>query len=294
MSKGTLKIGDVIGTSSAFGKIKNLSDFQGNSVKEALPAMPVIVFGFENVPMVGEGFSIFPDVESAKLAMREREIGKKRERVISDNVEESDRRTLNLIIKADVLGSLEAIEGVLANISVENYKLKILKSEVGMVNESDVKLAKGSNAKILAFRVKVNSVAKNLAEREKVKIIIFEVVYELIETARKLIDKMIEPEVVRVDIGRIKILAVFLTEKNRQILGGKVVDGEARKRVSCEIIRNDEKIGEGKIINLQRNKKEAEKVPKGDECGMLHESDVKVQEGDVLALYTKESRKESL
>ena len=294
VSKGTLKIGDVIGTSSAFGKIKNLSDFQGNSVKEALPAMPVIVFGFENVPMVGEGFSIFPDIESAKLAMRKKELGKKRERVISDNVEESDRRTLNLIIKADVLGSLEAIEGVLASISVENYKLKILKSEVGMVNESDVKLAKGSNAKILAFRVKANPVAKILAEREKVKIIIFEVVYELVETVRKLMDKMIEPEIIRVDIGKIKILAVFLTEKNRQILGGKVIDGEARKRTSCEIFRNDERIGAGKIINLQRNKKEEEKVQKGDECGMLHESDVKVQEGDVLALYTKESKKESL
>ena len=201
---------------------------------------------------------------------------------------------LNLIIKADVAGSLEAIEEVLKSVSGEKYKLKILRAAVGEVGETDVKLAKGSGSKILAFRVKTSPIAKSLAEREKVRVITSEIVYELIETVRKLMEKIVEIEIVKVDIGKIKILAVFLTEKNRQIIGGKVVEGEARNKLHCEIIRNEEKMGEGRIINLQRNKKEVTKIPKGEECGLLYEGGVRVQEGDILVLYVKEERKEEL
>ncbi len=290
LTNGVLEPGFIVGTPSAFGKVKSLENFQGAPIQKAYPSMPAIVFGFENVPKVGEEFKVFSDIESAKGFIQKAE--KKVAAVLSI---ESDQKVLNLILKADVLGSLEAIEEVLKGLSGEKTTLRILKSEVGEVNENDIKLAKSGKAKILAFRIKTNLIAKHLAEREKIKIMKFEVIYELVESVRKLMEKNIESEVVSVEIGKIKILAVFLTEKNRQILGGKVIEGEARKGVLAEILRNDEKIGEGRIINLQRNKKDIERLPRGEECGMLYEGNTKrVEEGDILVIYAKEQRKEAL
>ena len=280
---GVLETGTIIATSSATGKIKNLQDFKGITINKVYPSTPAIVFGFENVPKVGEEFRVFKNTEEAKSFFKEVPKKEKTENKIINK----DKKVLNFILKADVSGSLEAIEDVLAGILTEEAFLNILKTEVGEVNVTDVKLAKGTNSKILAYRVKTNLVAKSLAEREKVRIMKFEVVYELIENVRKLIERISEPEITRNEVGKIKILAVFITEKNRQILGGKVIEGEGRKRVSCDILRKEEKIGHGKIINIQRNKKDVEKIPKGDECGMIMESETRAQEGDVLALFEK-------
>lgn len=290
LTNGVLELGYIIGTASTFGKIKNLENFQGAQIPKAFPSMPVVIFGFENVPKVGEGFQVFPDIESAKNFLQKSE--KKALPVFSID---SEQKVLSLILKADVLGSLEAIEEVLKDLSGEKANLRILKSEVGEVNESDVKLAKGAKARILAFRVKINPIAQSLAEREKIKIMEFKVIYELVEGVRKLMEKIIEPEIVRIDLGKVKILAVFRTEKNRQILGGKVIDGEIKKGLPAEILRrNEEKIGPGRIINIQRNKKDAEKVIKGQECGILYEGEMKVEQGDVLGVFTQEKRKGEL
>lgn len=278
---GILEPGLIIGTPSTLGRVKNLENFQGESVQKAYPSMPAIVFGFENVPKVGEEFKVFSDIESAKNFIKKTE-----KKVAPVLPVEPDKKTLNLILKVDVLGSLEAIEGVLKDISEETINLKIVKAEVGDVNETDIKLSKSSRAKVLAFRVKTNPIAQNLAEREKIKIMKFEIIYELVESVRKLMERMIKPEVVRTELGKVKILEVFRTEKNRQILGGKVIEGEIKKGSLAEILRNGEKIGEGKIINLQRNKKDIEKAGKGGECGILYGGDTKTEEGDILEAYT--------
>ena len=143
----------------------------------------------------------------------------------------------------------------------------------------------------MGFRVKTNAIAKNLASREKIKIKTFEVIYKLAQAIREALEKMIEPEVVRMDLGKVKILAIFRTEKNRQIIGGKVIDGLTKKGSSVEIYRNEEKLGKGKIIGLQRDKKDAEELTKGSECGILYEGNVQVEEGDILLVYTEERRK---
>jgi len=289
LDNGILRPRDIIGTNSCFGKVKNLENFQEIAIKEASPSMPVVVFGFENVPKVGEEFRVFSDIELAKNHLQKPE--KKVSPVFSL---EPDQRVLNLILKADVLGSLEAIEEVLKELPQEKVALRILKSEVGEINESDIKLAKGSKAQVLAFRVKTNPIAQLLAEREKIKIIGFEVIYELVEGVRKIMEKIIKPEVVRIDFGKVKISAIFRTEKNRQILGGKVIEGEIKKGTSVEIFRGEEKVGQGRIINLQRDKKDAERAKKGEECGVLYEGDVKIEEGDVLMIYAEERKKGEL
>ena len=289
LNNGMLKPGDIIATASCFGKVKNLENFQEIIVKEAFPSMPVIVFGFENVPKVGEEFKVFSDIDLAKNYLQKPE--KKVSTVFSV---EPGQRVLNLILKADVLGSLEAIEEVLKELPHEKVILRILKSGVGEINESDIKLVKGTKAKVLGFRVKTNPIAQLLAEREKIKIMRFEVIYELVEEIRKIMGRIIEAKVVRVDLGKIKISEIFRTEKNRQILGGKVIEGEIKKGTLVEIFRGEEKVGQGRIINLQRDKKDAEKAKKGEECGALYQGDVKIEEGDVLVIYTEEKRKEEL
>ncbi len=290
LTEGTLSPGDILGTDSAFTKIKSLENFQKKPIEKAFSADPVIVFGFNQVPRVGEEFKVFTDLESAQNYLKV-SVGKAPEILeITDQ-----QKVLNLILKADVLGSIEAIEGILKNLPQEKIILRILKSEVGSINASDVKLAIGGKALILGFRVKIDLVAKKILGREKVKVMTFEIIYDLVEGIRKFMEKIIKPAEVRIDLGKVKVLAKFLAEKNRQIIGGRVIEGEVKKGASIEVFRgNEEKVGSGKIINLQRNKKDIDLVVKGDECGILFEGDAKIEEADVLVIYIEERRKAEL
>jgi translation initiation factor IF-2 len=281
---GLLRVGDVIGTPSTFGKIKILEDFQKKPIETAYPSMPVIAIGFKDAPLVGEKFIFFPDIETAQNS-----VIKKLE--ISKEVFffEPGQKVLNLILKADVLGSIEAISEVLKSLPQEKVILRILETGVGDINESDIKLARSAKAKILGFRVKTSSTIKSLAQREKVRIINSDIIYELVEEIRKHMEKVVEPETVREDLGKMKTLVLFFSEKNRQIIGGKVIEGGFKKGVSVEVFRKEEKIGKGRLISLQKNKKDVEKVIKGEECGILYEGDVKVEIGDILLMF-QESR----
>ncbi len=290
LTQGILRAGDIAGTPTAFGKIRILENFQGKPVEKVLPAEPAVVVGFEEAPRVGDIFKVFTSFSEAKSFLESVE---KKESPQVLNID-SDQRILNLILKTDVLGSIEAIEEVLKNLPQEKVILRILKSEVGEINESDIKLAKSARAAILGFRVKTGLTAKKLAERDGIKIANFEIIYDLVEKTRKIMEKTMEPETVREDLGKLKVLAVFLTEKNRQIIGGKVAEGEIKKGVRVEVFREEEFLGRGKLINLQRNKKDIDKVGKGEECGTLYEGDVKIEEGDFLILYTEETRKGEL
>ncbi|MBU2634999.1 translation initiation factor IF-2 [Patescibacteria group bacterium] len=290
LQNGILKKGDILGTSSVVGKIRIMEDFQGKAIEKAFPSMPVVVLGFESVPGVGERLKVFANIEAAKKEFTKKELGSLK----GTEFLKEDKRVLNIILKVDVLGSVEAIEEVLKDLPQEKVVLKALKAEVGEINESDVKLAIGSKAKIIGFRVKADSIVQSLAEREKIKIACFEVIYELAQGVRDLLEKRVSSEVVRVDLGKVKILEIFLREKNRQIIGGKVIDGEARRGASIEVYRNEEKVGQGKIAKLQKEKKEIGEVGKGSECGILYQGDTKIEEGDILHIYIKESRKGEL
>jgi translation initiation factor IF-2 len=313
LTDGHLKIGDTVGTNSASVRIKNIENFQKTSVQKALPSDPVIIFGFNQAPGVGEKFKVFPDLASAENYIKTSKggedksssspfaVAREEKEKASEVLEATDQqKVLNLILKTDVLGSAEAMEGILNSFPQEKIFLKILKSETGNINESDIKLALSSRATILGFRVKMDFIAKKMAEREKVKIIIFEVIYDLVERVRKIMEKIVEPKELRTDFGKVKVLAKFLTEKNRQIIGGRVTEGEIKKGALIEVFRpardagggrTEEKIGQGKMINLQRNKKNAVLISKGEECGILFEGDVIIEEGDILLFYTEEKKK---
>jgi len=303
VADGVLRKGDILGTLSTFGKIKKIEDFQGHSIEEAFPADPAVIIGFEDVPKVGESFGVFPDPEAAKDHLKIPE--RKTPRVLEISPEQ---KVLNLILKTDVLGSIEAIEEVLKTLPQEKVVLRILKSEAGEINESDLKLAIGSppvsgcSALILGFRVKASPAAKVLAERERIKIMTFDVIYDLVEGVHKFMEKELQPEVIRTNLGKVKILEKFLIEKNRQIVGGRVIEGEVKKGAQIEIFRlqpphlpgEEELIGKGKLVNLQKNKKDVARTSKGEECGMLYEGDTKIEEGDILVIYTQEQKKGEL
>ncbi len=298
LTDGKLKRGDIIATCSAFVKIKNLENFQKKSINRALPSEPVLIFGFNQVPKAGEEFKVFPFMETAKNYVQANVFeGKQADfKEISE-----DQRILNLILKADVYGSIEAIKKALKELPQDKVVLRILKMETGEINESDLKLAKSvfdatktARTKVLAFRVKINPIARDLAEREKIKILKFEVIYDLIEGVKSLMEKIIKPEDIRVDLGKIKILINFLVEKQRQIVGGKIIEGEAKKGALVEVFRNETKIGKGKIVNLQKDKKNIDSIKKGEECGLLFEGDIKIEEKDILAIYVEEKRKKEL
>jgi len=286
LTQGKLKRGQIIGTNNSFGRIKNLEDFQGNSIVEALPSQPTVVLGFELAPKVGEKIKIFDTIEEAKNNL------KKEEKTGSEVIEiQNKQKVLNLILKADVLGSIEAIENILKKLPQEKVVLRILKSELGEVTESDLKFSKQANAKILAFRVKTNPLAQKMAEKEKIKIMQFEIIYDLVEGIRNLMERIMEPEIVRINLGKIKTLVVFMSDKNRQIVGGKVIEGEVKKGTMIEILREEEVVGKGRIVNLQKNKKDADKGIKGEEVGILYEGTERIKEGDLLIVYTEEKRK---
>lgn len=290
LDSGTLKTGDIVGTSSTFGTIKKLENFQGSLVKIANPAEPVILLGFNDVPRVGEGFKVFTALEVAK-----NNVGLFEKKAVSRVLEISpEQKVLNLILKADVVGSIEAIEEVLQNLPQEKIILRILKSEVGEINKTDIELIREAKGAILGFRTKMDPVARLLSERERVKLIKAEIIYDLVEDVRKLMESRLEPEVVRQDLGKVKTLVIFITEKNRQIVGGKVMEGEVQKGAKIEVFKGEELAGRGKIINLQRDKKDIDMLSKGDECGILFEGNVKIEEGDVLVIYREERKKAAI
>ena len=295
VKKGILRKKDIIATDLALAKIKCLKDFKGKDIDQAYPSQPVIILGFEKVPAVGEKFKSYKTIEEAMEKLKKEEP----KRGIGATVLDIDpnKKLLNIILKGDVFGSLGAIEGVLKNLPQDKVILRILKSEVGDISESDAKLADMSKALIIGFRVKVSPTVLQLLRKDskkKVRIKTFDIIYELIQDVRQSMEKSLEPEIVRQDVGKLKTLVVFWQEKNRQIVGGKIIEGELKKGLRLDILRNEEKVGAGKIINLQRDKKDAERLTKGDEAGILFEGNVKIEKGDILVAFVEERKKGEL
>lgn len=292
VEKGILHKKDIIATDLAMAKVKSLEDFQGKPIGEARPSQPAVVLGFETVPGVGEKFRSYRITEDALAKLKREE----QKREINYNVLEidADKKNAYIVLKGDVFGSLEAIDGMLKNLPSDKVNLRILKSEVGDINESDAKLAEMSKAQIIGFRVKINPGVMQLMRNDtqkKVRIKTFDVIYELIQEVRNGMEKSLEAETVRKDVGKLKTLLVFWAEKNRQIVGGKITEGEFKKGLKVEIIRDSEKMGSGRIINLQRDKKDIDLLKKGDEAGILFEGNVKIEKGDMVVAYVEERQK---
>ena len=288
VKEGTLTPGSFISTRSSFGKTRIVEDFEGHAMEKVPPSFPCLVIGFENPPQVGEEFEVFLSEEEARAFLTPTNI------VLPQPELKEGLPTLDIILKVDVVGSLEVLEQALFAIPQEKVALRFVNTGVGEITETDVKTAVGTKARIIGFRTKAQASATALAEREKVQIETFDVIYELIKRVRTLMEKNIEPETVKTQTGSLKVLAVFLTDKNRQILGGKVSFGEVKKGSKLEVFRKEDFIGTGKIGNLQKNKKDVSVVKSGEECGFVYEGSERVEEGDVLNFFIKEIQQSTL
>jgi translation initiation factor IF-2 len=283
--EGTLKINDTLVFSSTYGRIKNMEDFMGREVKDASPGTPVIVVGIGEVPLVGEKFKVVESTQEAENLVKE---DQRKHAEVPEVIEiREDIKIVNIILKADVQGTLEALYEVLRGIKNknDNMSLRILKKSVGEIMESDIKLAATANAFIAGFRTKINQTSENFARQMKVDVILSDIIYELVEKVRAKIDELVVTEKKDVELGSFKVLAIFRTEKSRMILGGRVLSGEIKRSAKLRVLRAEELMGEGRIAQLKIKDKPAEKVDKDEECGILYDGPVRVQVGDILQCY---------
>lgn len=287
IKKGILKINDIIATQNTWGKVRLLEDFQGRAINSAEPAKPALVLGLERIPYVGDSFKVFFDIEKAKEYTEKKEIlGQKKEA-------EENGKTLKIILKTDVSGSLEAIKEMIKYFPHKDIKVQIIRAETGPIKEDDIRFAIAGNAKIFSFRSGITAPAEKMAENKKVRIFSYEIIYELMQKIQDMMKQEVESEIVRKDIGRLGVLKIFRTEKgkNRQIIGGRIIKGEVIKHSKIEVIRNDQILGNGRMLELQREKKFIEKANSGDEVGILYEGSARIEEGDVLNFYIQEQKK---
>jgi translation initiation factor IF-2 len=277
VKNGTLQVGDIIGTNSTVGRLKEILSWEGKSLEQAFPSQPVKVLGLKGLPAAGEEFQVYSSLEKAQEKIQKKEEKK------TISTEEEKKEKLKIILKADVFSSLEALQKIIGELKDFN-RLQILSSAVGDVSQNDVQLAETNKAQIIGFRVKANAVASSLLKRKNVSFQSFSVIYELLNYLEGELKKVAR-EKIRTVVGRLEVLAIFWTKKNRQIVGGKVIEGELTPSLSLTVFRGSEEIGQGKIVGLEREQKKMEKVKKDQTAGILYEGTGKIEKGDILEAY---------
>lgn len=295
VQNGTLKVGDLIVAGQAFGKIRSLESPSGEKIRQAGPGDPAMVQGLSELPQAGDIFQTVETLDEARSQAREFANHLRDRRLLREGIKATGK-TLNLILKADVQGSLEAIVQALEELKsrTSEVQLNIIDQSVGEIAETDVLRAESAGATIVAFNTKPTAAANSLAKAKKVPVDIYNIIYELIEDVTKALVAMLSPEVIRTVLGTAKILAVFRTDGYKQIIGGKVEEGKITANSLFRVLRQGEEVATGKIEELQRNKQSANVVESGQEFGLRIETTGKVAEGDVLEIYTEEVKARKL
>ncbi len=282
MYNGTLRTGQVVVVGKTFGRIRAILNDLGGSLSAAGPAMPVQIQGLKDVPKFGDRLEVVPNEKVARAMTQTFAKAK--------TGAAEDANTYRIIIKADVGGSLSALEGSISKLKNKDAFVEIISGGIGAVTENDINLAKPSGALIVAFRVPVNKRMIELSEKEGVTVKEYGIIYEIIEFLQSEIKRIATPVFVKTEVGRLKVLAVFSRAKGQAIVGGEVIDGEARQNLDLVIYRDKAEIGTAKATSLKLGKIETDKVEKGEQCGISVENEtVEIDKGDILAFVeTKE------
>lgn len=291
---GTLKVGQDVVAGSAFGRIRRIENFVGKNQDTGSPSEPIVIYGFNEAPRVNDIVQVASDKSSARSRSKEALLKDTHKSKLMRIGEDDQKKYLSVIVKSDVQGSLEALEQILGTIESDEVALEIIASGVGNITESDVKMAEGAGAHILGFNVMPTSVAKRMAEMSKVPIQSHTIIYKLLEAVKLELSKMLPPELVRTDFGRLSVLAVFKTGKRDMIVGGRVSEGKLVRGSLLEVKRGDEILGRGKMNNLQQNKQNVDEVGQGNECGVVFDGNLKIAEGDTLIAFKEEEKLRSL
>ena len=301
VQRGTLDVGDTIVVGSVIGRIRTMSNYKGKKVKKAGPSTPVEVTGLTEVPTAGETFYEVDDEKTAKHLI-ERRKRQEREKSINatakvslnelfNQIEKGKLKELNIIVKADVQGSVEAVKQSLEKLSNDQVTVKVIHANVGGVTETDVTLAKVSNAIIIAFNVRPEALARDMADKEEVEIKQYSVIYHAIEDVEAAMKGMLDPEFEEKVIGNAEIRQTFKVSNVGTIAGCYVTNGKVSRNAGIRIIRDNVVIHDGKLISLKRFKDDVKEVATGYECGIQIENFNDIQEGDILEVYVMEEIK---
>ena len=301
VQRGTLDVGDTIVVGSVIGRIRTMSNYKGKKVKKAGPSTPVEVTGLTEVPTAGETFYEVDDEKTAKHLI-ERRKRQEREKSINatakvslnelfNQIEKGKLKELNIIVKADVQGSVEAVKQSLEKLSNDQVTVKVIHANVGGVTETDVTLAKVSNAIIIAFNVRPEALARDMADKEEVEIKQYSVIYHAIEDVEAAMKGMLDPEFEEKVLGNAEIRQTFKVSNVGTIAGCYVTNGKVSRNAGIRIIRDNVVIHDGKLISLKRFKDDVKEVATGYECGIQIENFNDIQEGDILEVYVMEEIK---
>lgn len=303
---GMLRPGHFLVAGTAYGKVRTLLDFAGRTLKEAGPSTPVTVTGFKELPQFGDTFAIVKSEKEARQQVAQRRIEREKN-AASTNVtgsdllklmtQQHDSEEFNVIIKADVQGSLTSVIDSLRLVETGGQvALRVIGSGVGNISENDVRLAADGKTVIYGFNVELAPAVKRLAMRDKVEVRLYKVIYELLDDARLSMEGLLAPEVVETAIGTLKIKGVFRTLRDEVIAGGEVISGKAVPNVLARVMRKGEQIAEVEIAKVQRQQQEAKEVFEGELCGLNIKTHKKllIEEGDTIEFFTRELVKRTL
>ena len=285
---GTLKLGDDFISGSTYGKVKAMIDHLGNNLNEAGPSTPIRILGFKNTPEIGDIFNADiadKEIKELKKKGNKNNVNKTNFQTPKSDEEEENTKSINLILKTDVIGSQEAIIESLEKIKHEEIKIKIVKKGLGSINDKDVIDAETTNSTILGFHVSADANAELLAKEKEVTIKNYKIIYKLLEDIEEKINKIATVKIVREQVGELKVLAVFKTLTTKVIFGGKVIKGKMIKDAVAKVIRNQEAMAIGQISNLQSGKENVTEVVEGQECGLEFDGDPIIKEGDLIEVY---------
>lgn len=298
VQNGTLKSGDIVVAGTAVGRVRVMTDDKGNRVKTAGPSVPVEITGMDEVPEAGDVFDAVSDERLARELVEQRKTAAKEEQFKSfktvtlenlfDQLKEGDVKELNIIVKADVQGSVEAVRQSLEKLSNDEVKVKVIHGGVGAINESDVMLANASNAIIVGFNVRPDPVAQVSAERDGVDMRMYRVIYDCIEEIESAMKGMLAPKFREVLQGRIEVRAVYKISSAGTIAGCYVSDGKVTRNSQIRVVRDGIVVAEDKIDSLRRFKDDVKEATQGYECGIGLEKFSDIKEGDIFEAFVME------
>ncbi len=293
VQNGSLHVGDQLCLNEiVYGKVKSLKNYKGEEVVEAGPSTPVKILGLKISPAVGD---ILHVGEGEKVKTKKIKTSSQAADVVvsqsqSSGSEQAEDKTpkINILIKSDFLGSAEAIEESLLKLNNEKVKVRIISKGLGYITEGDVKRAEDTDAKILGFNVRIAPNIETLVREKRVIVKMFSVIYDLIQFVKEEMQLLVKPEINRIELGRLKVLAVFRTESGSQIVGGKVLDGSIKNNSFIDVKRGDDYIVTGKLTRLQSGKQDVDEVDKDQEAGLKYEGRPLIEVGDILNVFQEE------
>ena len=299
ISNGKLKKGDFFICGDTWGKIRAMINYEGKNVNEALPSMPVEMLGMNDTAFAGAEFLVTKNEDEAKeMSEIKKNNSAKSQVLVKDKTtlfdEAKDKEELNIIIKSDVQGSSEALKMAINKIEHKEVEAKIILSDIGMINETDVSLAKASRAILVGFNVKPNREAKKLAEEQKVDIKYFNIIYEALEYVTKSLSGLLEPDIKETVLGSAEIQKVFKVSNAGKIAGSKVMNGEIKSKSKARIIRDGVVVYSGEIQSIYREKNQVKEVGTGLECGISLKDFIDFKEKDVIESYLAEKIQRSI